>query len=65
MVKWKLVSVRLEIVLILRQYRCTACAECTTGSKITLSTPDGTLSGVDQEEDYFSLFGDSVNVDAR
>jgi hypothetical protein len=29
------------------------------------STPDGTPGGIDQEEDRFSLFGDSVNVDAR
>jgi hypothetical protein len=32
--KWKLVSVHLEIVLILTQDRCTVCAECTIGSEI-------------------------------
>jgi hypothetical protein len=34
--------VRLEIVLILTQDRCTVCAERTTGSEILLDTPDGT-----------------------
>jgi hypothetical protein len=29
--KWKLVSVHLEIVLILTEDRCTVCAECTIG----------------------------------
>ena len=41
-VKWKLVSVRFEIVLVLAQDRCTVCAECTSGSKIILGTPDHT-----------------------
>jgi hypothetical protein len=40
--KWKLHSVRLEIVLIFTQDRCTVCAERTTGSKIILDAPDGT-----------------------
>jgi hypothetical protein len=34
--KWKLVSVRLEIVLILMQDSYTVCAECTIGSEIVL-----------------------------
>ena len=34
--KWKLVSVRLEIVLILTQDRCMVCAERTIGSEIIL-----------------------------
>ena len=38
-VKWKLVSVRFEIVLVLAQDRCTVCAE---GMKIILGTPDHT-----------------------
>jgi hypothetical protein len=38
--KWKLVLVRLEIVLILTS--CTDCAKCTIGSKIILDIPDGT-----------------------
>jgi hypothetical protein len=40
--KWKLVVVRLEIVLILTQDRCTVYAEHTIGSKIILDAPDGT-----------------------
>jgi hypothetical protein len=32
-VKWKLVSVRLQILLILAQDRCTICAESTTAWK--------------------------------
>ena len=40
--KWKLVSVQLEIVLDLTQDRCTVCAKCTKGSEIILDAPDGT-----------------------
>ena len=40
--KWILVSVRLEIVLMLTQDRCTFCAEHTTVSKIVLDTPNRT-----------------------
>jgi hypothetical protein len=35
-------SVRLEIVLILTQDRCTVCAERTAGLEIILDAPDGT-----------------------
>ena len=41
-VKWKLVSIRLEIVLVLVQDRCTVCAKHTIGSEIVLDAPDGT-----------------------
>jgi hypothetical protein len=41
--KWMLVSVRLEIVQILMQYRSTVCAEQTTCTKIILDTPNRTL----------------------
>jgi hypothetical protein len=43
--KWKLVSVCLDIVLILtldRQDRCTVCAKYTIGSEIVLDAPNGT-----------------------
>jgi hypothetical protein len=40
-VKWKLVLVCLEIVLVSAQGRCTVCAERTTGLKIILDAPDG------------------------
>ena len=39
--KWKLVSVHLEIVLILTQDRCMVYAERTIGSEIVLDAPDG------------------------
>jgi uncharacterized membrane protein len=38
-----LTLVRLEIVLIFMQGRCTVCAEHTTGSEIVLDAPDGTI----------------------
>jgi hypothetical protein len=41
-VKWKLVSVCLEIVLVLAQDRCTVCIKGTIGLKIILDAPDGT-----------------------
>jgi hypothetical protein len=40
--KCKLDSVRLEIVLILTQDRCTVCAKHTTGIEIILDEPFGT-----------------------
>ena len=40
--KWKLVSVLLDIVLILTQDRCIVCVECTIGSDNVLDAPDGT-----------------------
>ena len=41
-VMWNLVSIRLEIVLVLVQDRCTVCVRRTIGSKIVLDAPDGT-----------------------
>ena len=41
-VKWKLVSVHLEIELVLVQDSCTDCPERTIGSEIILDKPDGT-----------------------
>jgi hypothetical protein len=40
--KWKLISVRLEIVLILTQDGCTVCTKCTIDLEIVLDAPDGT-----------------------
>jgi hypothetical protein len=37
-----LVLVRLDIVLILTQDRCTVCAKCTIGSEIIYDVPNGT-----------------------
>ena len=64
-VKWKLILLCLEIVLILAQDRCTVCAECTMGMEIILAVPDGTPGDVGQGEACFSPFGDSVDLDAR
>jgi hypothetical protein len=41
-VKWNLVSIRLEIVLVSVQYRCTVCAKRTIGSEIILDAPNDT-----------------------
>ena len=40
--KWMLVFVRLEIVLMLTEDRCTVGVEHTTGLKIIVDTPDRT-----------------------
>jgi hypothetical protein len=41
-VKWNLVSIGLETVLVSVQYRCMVCAERTIGSEIVLGAPDDT-----------------------
>jgi hypothetical protein len=61
MLKWKLISVRLVIVVLLTQDRCTVCTERTIGLEIDLDAIDGTP----QVEGCFGLFGDSVSVSAR
>ena len=63
--KWKLVSVHLETVLILMQDRCMVCAEYTIGSEIILDAPDGTPRYVGHVKSHFGPFGDSVSVGAR
>jgi hypothetical protein len=40
--KWKLVLVRLETVLVLVQDRCMVCTKCTIALEIILDTPDDT-----------------------
>ena len=40
--KWKLVLVLSDIVLILTQDRCSVCVERTIGLEIILDAPDGT-----------------------
>ena len=62
-VKWKLVSVRLEIVLVLVQDRCTICAE--QGLEIISEHTMELLGDEAQVESRFGLFGDSANVDSR
>ena len=41
-IKWKVVSVLLEIVLTLMEDRSTVCVERTIGLEIILGAPDGT-----------------------
>ena len=60
-----LVSIRLEIVLVLVQDRCTVCAECTIGSKIVWTHPMELLGDVGLVESHFGPFGDIVGVGAR
>ena len=63
--KWKLVSVYLEIVLILTQDNCKFCTECTLVSKIVLAHPMELLGDVGYVESRFVMYGDSVSVGAR
>jgi hypothetical protein len=51
--KWKLGSIRLEIVLHLMQDWCTVSVECTVGSEIVLAAPEGDVGHV---ESCFDLF---------
>jgi hypothetical protein len=62
--KWKLISVHLEIVLVLTQDRCTVGAKLTTASETVLDAPDGTPRDVGHVESRFGPFGDSVSVSA-
>ena len=61
----KVVLVRLEIVLILTQDRCTVCAEHTIGSEIILDAPGGTPRWCGSCGISFGPFGDGVSVSAR
>jgi hypothetical protein len=54
--KWKLSSVRLEIVLLLMQDRCIVCVEHTVGSEIVLEAPNGTPRCCGHVESRFHLF---------
>ena len=63
--KWKLVSVRLEIVLILSQDRSMVCVERTIGSEIVLDAPMELLGDMGHVEPCFDPFGRSVSVGAR
>jgi hypothetical protein len=62
--KWKLVSVLSDIVLILTQDRCTVCVERTIGSEIIWMHLMELLGDVDHVESLFFPFGDSVSVGA-
>ena len=62
---WNLISIRLEIVLVLAQDRCTVCPDGTIGSEIILDKPMELLGDVGHVEPRFNPFGDSVSVGAR
>jgi hypothetical protein len=63
--KWKLVLICLERVLVLVQDRCTVCAKYTIVSEIVLDAPNGTPSDEAQMEARFGPFGYSANLDSR
>ena len=63
--KWKLVSIRLEIVLILKQDRCMVSAACTIGRKLVWTHPMELLGDEAQVQARFGLFRDRANLDAR
>ena len=65
LVLWKLVSVRLEIVLVLVQDRCPVCAKRTKGLDGVINAPMVLLGDEAQVEAHFSPCGDSANLDAR
>ena len=60
-----IVSIRLEIVLVLAQDRCTVCPEGTIGSEIIWINPMELLGDVGHVEPRFDPFGDSVSVGER
>ena len=62
---WNLVSIRLEIVLVFVQDRCTVCARRTIGSKIIWTHPAVLLGDEAQMEARFGPFRDRANVEAR
>ena len=64
-VKWNVFSIRLEIVLVSVQDRCTVCAKRTIGLGIIFNAPMVLLGDVAQLEARFSPCGDSANLDAR
>jgi hypothetical protein len=60
-----LVSVRLEMVLVSVQDRCTVCAKRTQAQKLFWMHPMVLLGDEAQVEARFGPFGDSANLDAR
>jgi hypothetical protein len=63
--KWILVLVCLEIMLIWTQDRCTVCVKRSIGSKIVLDARVDLLSDTSHVESHFNPFGDTVSVSAR
>ena len=65
LVKWNLVSIRLDLVLVSMQDRCSVSRQTYQSLRIILDETDGTPSDDAQVEARFGLFGDSANPDAR
>jgi hypothetical protein len=63
--KWKLISVHLETVLILMQDMCTVWAKHTMALEMIFDAPDGTPRDVGHVKSRFGPFGDSLSVSAR
>ena len=64
-VLWNVVSVRLGIVLVSVQDRCTVCAKRTIGLEIIWIDSMTLLGDEAQVEARFSLFGDKTDLEAR
>jgi hypothetical protein len=62
---WNLISVRLKMVLVLVQGRCTLYTKCMIGSENVLDAPNGTPGDVAQLEARFDPFIGSANLDAK
>ena len=65
LVKWNLVSIRLDLVLVSMQDRCSVSHQTYQSLRIILDEPDGTPSDDAQVEARFGPFGDSANPNAR
>jgi hypothetical protein len=63
-VKWKLVLLLLNILLILMLDRCTVCIECTIGSEIILKHSLVPLGDEAQVKAHFDPFRHNANLDA-
>ena len=63
--KWNLVSVHWDIVLVLVQDRCTVCAKRAIGSEIVSDAPDGTQGDKAQVEACYGPIGGSAYLNAR
>jgi hypothetical protein len=64
-VKWKLVLVSLDIVLILTLDRCTICAKRAIGSKLFWVYLIELLGDIVEVEARFALLGEGVNLVAK
>ena len=63
--KSNLVLIRLDMVLVSVQERCTVCAKQTIGSEIVWDAPMVLLGDEAQVKARFDLFRDSASLDGR